>query len=457
MSTLVINSPTDRHHGYIVKHLREAIRADLAVSYVQQSGVNALRPYIERLCKEGQGMRLICSFDMGITDPKAVAELKALGVEVRVHEVQRGSFHPKVWLFGSKDDSWHSLIGSANLTAGAMFDNVEVGVLSKNGEISKQARDFFNHLWTQCHPVSDTELKEWAESHQRRKAVARKAVRVAAQQDEKENVRLLEEYVTGWIDIGVAEQVKGAGSVFGRQWRGWYIIPDHGEIDDALMARLAAICKVIAEQANGQMDISKGTDTGLGTALGKVLSITAAKLRREKRKMSDRDLFIRQEKNYLVHLGLATMPEKNLLALSEYGHALASNPGNAKAIYTAAMESYIHNGLNLLEFTLRLLSQAQFVDFTEFSFFVRHAWTMDEVDAVATMIRVFRALAPDARQQFIARMDEHFKRQLEPTAKGVKMNYDKSVRHTMSALGWCEGLSYDASNKALSLLADAPE
>lgn len=47
-------------------------------------------------------------------------------------------------------------------------------------------------------------------------------------------------------------------------------------------------------------------------------------------------------------------------------------------------------------------------------------------------------------------MDEHFEAALEPTAKNVRGNYDKSAKHTMSALGWCDGLHCDFDNWALS-------
>ena len=169
--------------------------------------------------------------------------------------------------------------------------------------------------------------------------------------------------------------------------------------------------------------------------------------------MSPRDLFVRQEKNYLLRLGFADEPGKNTLALTRHGRALAESPDDTdtRRVHAEAMAGYVYNGLNLLDFIRRLLARTRRLDFVEFSFFACHAWAPDELDAVAALVRIYRRLPENRRQEFVAKTDGLFKRKLEPTAKGVRMNYDKKVRHTMSALGWCEGLRYDSAKKEIRL------
>ena len=411
------------------------------VSYIQRSGVNALRAEISRLCQSG-GVRLICSFDMGITDPEAVRELKNIGAEIKIFQAKRGSFHPKVWLFENPDTKLNCLVGSANFTAGGLFDNTEVGVLLENGEVATQAQNLFNRLWNgkNCQFVDDQDLDQWSEKKRRREAVNRKIAAATSKQDQTESVNVLEEFVFSWIDIGVGRMTEGAGKIDSRLWRGWYIIPDQGEIDAEAIDRLMSICRIIAEQSSGQL-VSSSEDVG-GDALASILQITTAKLKRPNRKTSDRALFVRQEKNYLVHLGLADAVGRSTIALTRYGWELAQNSENAKHIYTEAMDGYRHNGLELLKFLRRLLMRTQRLDFIEFSFFACHAWTLDEVDMVASMVEIYRGMSPDLRREFVERMDAYFAKKLSQTGSGVKMNYDKSVRHTMSALGWCEGLRY---------------
>ena len=452
---LVTNSPPDRHFGQIAAQMRAPRRADLMVSYIRRSGVAALRAEVARLCEDG-GVRLICSFDMGITDPEAVRQLKNVGADVRIFESgesgRRGTFHPKIWLFESPEARWSCLIGSANFTAGALFDNVEAGVLLKDGETVRQARDFFETAWKSpgCHSVDDAALDKWAGQQRARAAVGRRVALAAAERNSDQDVHALEEFVSGWINIGVDKTTEGAGRVIGKQWRGWYVIPDQGEIDGGLMDRLSRICKIIRDSGE-TLDISR--QAAPSPALDMILKITAEKLLRESRKMSLRDLFVRQEKNYLLRLGFAEEFRKNELALTRHGHALAEarDETDTMRVHAEAMEGYVYNGLNLLEFARRLLAQTRRLDFVEFSFFACHAWAMDEVDTVASLVRICRRLPEDRRRDFVAKMDGLFKNKLEPTAKNVRGNYDKKIRHTMSALGWCEGLHYDPEKKEIRL------
>ena len=448
---LKTNSSPDQHFHTIKAQMRASRRADLMVSYIRQSGVRALREEVTHLCESG-GMRLICSFDMGITDPEAVRKLRDLGVEIKIFQMSRGTFHPKVWLFEGNDEHWRCLIGSANFTASAMSSNVEASVLLQNGDVAQQARTLFDELWNseECCTADDDLLTQWTQRKRDRKNIASQVARATETRNDAKGVQAMEQFVSDWIHIGVQKITKGAGQVIGRQWRGWYIIPDHGEIDDELMDRLSRICQIIDQQPDGRLDISRQG----GDPLDKVLEITQAKLKRSKRKMTPRDLFVRQEKNYLVHLGLAFAPTKDELVLTQHGKEATQGGDSLKIAYTEAMEEYIYNGLNLLKFTRNLLAQTQQLDFIEFSFFTAHAWTMEEISVISSLIHTYRRMPQKHQQNFVAKMNDLFDEKLEPTAKSVKTNYDKSVRHTMSALGWCEDLRHDRNQKTIYLEND---
>ena len=66
------------------------------------------------------------------------------------------------------------------------------------------------------------------------------------------------------------------------------------------------------------------------------------------------------------------------------------------------------------------------------------------------MVLAYRNLPDDKRREFDSMYDDYFNTNLE-TGGGVRMNYDKHVKHTMSALGWCSGLSYDSGEDILKL------
>lgn len=448
------------YYAVVSDQLKKAEKIDLAVSYIQQSGVSALKELITQV---GSNIRLVCSFDMDITDPLAVKQLMDMGVAVRIYQAQRGTLHAKLWLFEHGQGRWNCIVGSANLSANALRENMECGVLIKqddNRQAINEALGVFNFIWDndKCRDVTDEDIRIWAEGRHKRKKM-----KLRLKQQEKrppsldEDIELLKEFAREWIDIGVDAQTIGAGLV-GRLWRGWYIIPDQGYIDDELMNRLHRICKVVSSERGEMIDISSDN---MNPPFQEILDITKAKLIRPKHKMEPRALFVRQEKNYLTHLGFLFHPDKangklnkQLLKLTENGRrfARARNVAEEKKIYTEAMREYSYNNLHLLQFTYDLLEQLKTLDFVEFSFFANHAYSSSELDSIVTLITIYRNLSPEARAGFRQDMGEYFRAKLEHTARNVRGNYNKKVKHTMSALGWCEGLHFDSKNNGLRLV-----
>lgn len=450
---------TDNHLRVITDCFEKAQSADMVVAYIQQSGVTLLQDSLDRI---GRATRLVCSLDMDVTDPSALKALMAKGVKVKVYKTDRGTMHAKLWLFKDGRGGWRCIISSANLSAGGLRNNVEVGVdlnEREHPDAVTQARNLFGFLWNsdRCSALTERDVDAWISGRRERQNMIAQIRRIQSQvkpPSANAQVKVLRKFVKGWIDIGVDEKTAGTG-VTGKMWRGWYIIPDQGYIDDALMNRLHRICRIM-QRAGGVIDISKPVQP----PLDEILEITTEKLQRPNRKMAPRDLFIRQEKNYLTHFDFAHhpakpggKPDKSSLALTEYGaqFAGAASAQAQKRIYTASMQQYAYNGLHLLEFARLLLGEVGEVNLTEFSLFANHAYAIGEVNNIAALITMFRALSTEKRDLFKREMDEYFKAQLEHTATNVRGNYDKSAKHTMSALGWCEGLHCDFDDWALSL------
>ena len=437
----------------------KAHKAALAVSYVQRSGVAALKKCMAEI---GGNIRLICSFDMEVTDPLAIKQLMDIGVIVKIYHAQRGTLHAKLWLFKGIEGCWNCIVGSANLSAHALYDNVEAGVLIEgkdNREAVGEALKVFDFIWNgdNCRELTNEDIETWIQERDKRGKIKLRSPRPLSPD---EGIVVLEDFVKGWIDVGVDAPAGGEKTgIRGRLWRGWYIIPDHGYIDDGLMVRLHGICKIISSK-EAIMDISSDSKDG---RFGRILEIVEEKLIRHKHKMASRQLFVRQEKNYLIRFGFAVHPEKsngkpdrNMLRLTEHGKrfSLAAKINGRKKIYTEAMQEYLYNGLPLLHFTYELLKRTRSVSFTEFSFFASHAYSLDELDSIAGLVDIYRSLPTDTRKRFERDVDAYFHEKLEPTAAGVRGNYDKKVKHTMSALGWCEGLQFDSAKKELRLAAD---
>ncbi len=444
------------YHDAIGDQLEKARRVALVVSYVQRSGVAALK---KRMAEIGGNIRLVCSFDMEITDPLAIKQLMDMGATVKIYQAQRGTLHAKLWLFKNVEGYWNCIVGSANLSAHALHDNVEAGVLiagKDNREAVGEALKIFDFLWNgdNCRELTNEDIETWIQERDKREKIKLRSPRPLSPD---EGMVVLEDFVKSWIDIGVDAPAGGEKTgIRGRLWRGWYIIPDQGYIDDELMDRLHGICKIISSEET-IMDISSGSKDG---RFGGILEIVEGKLIRPKRKMDSRQLFVRQEKNYLIRLGFAVHPEKsngkpdrNVLRLTEHGKrfSLAAKINEKKKNYTEAMREYLYNGLPLLQFTYGLLKRTRSVSFTEFSFFASHAYSLDELDSIAGLVHIYRNLPPESRKRFEVDVDAYFHEKLEPTATNVRGNYDKKVKHTMSALGWCAGLQFDSAEKELRL------
>ena len=283
----------------------------------------------------------------------------------------------------------------------------------------------------------------------------RKPLASTGESTSDENVSVLEAYVKGWIDIGVGARTQGE-EITGRLWRGWYIIPDQGYIDDKRMEHLRKVCAVISGAPDQTISISPDEDR----FFKKILELTEGKFVRPDRRMALRNLFVRQEKNYLLHFGFAEHPEKpngkpdkSRLKLTTSGSDFAAEKSIAvrKRIYTRNMRNYAYNNLHLLPFLYELLEHTRTLNFIEFSFFACHAYAVGQVVEIAELIDIYRNLSPRIRRQFNDDMNAHFQEDLEHTAKSVRTNYDKHIKHTMSALGWCEKLQYDAEGYELRL------
>ena len=319
-------------HDAIGDQLEKAHKVAFAVSYVQRSGVAALKKHMAAI---GGNIRLVCSFDMDITDPLAIKQLMDMGATVKIYHAQRGTLHAKLWLFKSVEGYWNCIVGSANLSAHALHDNVEAGVLiagKDNREAVGEALKIFDFLWNgdNCRELTNADIETWIQ-----------------ERDKREKIKL-----------------------------------------------------------------------------------------RSPRPLSpDED------------------PDRKMLRLTEHGKrfSLAATINEKKKNYTEAMREYLYNGLPLLQFTYGLLKRMRSVSFTEFSFFASHAYSLDELDSIASLIDIYRNLPPESRKRFEMDVDAYFHEKLEHTAINVRGNYDKKVKHTMSALGWCARLQFDSAKKELRL------
>ncbi|AKF09879.1 Helicase [Sandaracinus amylolyticus] len=152
-SDLLVNGRHDVSLGPEVKReLASADRVDLLCSFLKWSGYrlveDALRAHLQR--RPGS-VRVLTTAYMSATDRRALDELAALGVQLKVsYDTTRTRLHAKAWLFHRDSGFSTACIGSSNLSAAAMLDGLEWNVrLSQvdNGPILDKFRATFEQYW----------------------------------------------------------------------------------------------------------------------------------------------------------------------------------------------------------------------------------------------------------------------------------------------------------------------
>ena len=424
------------HKTVITDALSRAGEVRFVVAYVKENGVNMILDSVR-----GKPAKLLCSLDMGITQLSGIGKLIENGVEVSVYAGTRGTFHPKVWLFKT-GNKWSALIGSANLTGAALVDNVEASVLLDDPAIVNNAVMFFSYLWESGNstPMSGADVAKLQEQLNRRRGIRARVSAPAA--DDSEKIQTLFSFIKGWIDISKWEQ-KGISSL----WRGWYIIPDHGYVNDELIGNLAAYMSAIGDN----MHISGSSPSSRYVKFLKMF-MERSRFQREHLKSSPHALFVRQAKNYLIKFGWADHPlvksggkykaAKDILISTALGRRIAAcrSTEEIRALYSEYFEEYLFNGLGIVSFTRRLLERLDGrLDLNEFDYFVVHAYNEDDMETIVEMIRLYRDCTEAGRRELGGMVKRYFAEIKEPTAKNVRSNYVKNVKHTMSAIAWCSG------------------
>lgn len=117
----------------------------VAVSYLQVSGWQMFHAHTRGLSLPN--MRIVCTDQLGITQPAAVSRAIASGVQIRNY-AGRATYHPKVYLAHDKAGRpTRFLLGSANLSVSAFTNSVEAGVLSEDHAGLGTLKDWFDDLF----------------------------------------------------------------------------------------------------------------------------------------------------------------------------------------------------------------------------------------------------------------------------------------------------------------------
>jgi HKD family nuclease len=183
---LITGGEDDALLPHLIDHLATADQADIAVGFVQQSGVTRLEEHLRDLLARKGRLRLLTGDYLGITDPDALTRLLDLegDRELRVFETwipptpeRPGpspvvSFHPKSYAFRRSGGQGVAFVGSSNLSESALTSGIEWNyrvVSSQEGTPFAELIAAFDRLFT--HPATKTLDRAWIEAYRARRPV----------------------------------------------------------------------------------------------------------------------------------------------------------------------------------------------------------------------------------------------------------------------------------------------
>jgi len=144
-----VGAPAHRPLGFLRTLLDRSDEALLAVAYVRKAGVGLIEREVRALRRRGGTLRVLTTFDFGLTQPVALEALMDEGAEVKTARFADRAYHPKIYL-GRGTSGARALVGSANLTAAGLVRNVEGGVAACGSEaatIHDEAWPALDELW----------------------------------------------------------------------------------------------------------------------------------------------------------------------------------------------------------------------------------------------------------------------------------------------------------------------
>jgi superfamily II DNA or RNA helicase/diadenosine tetraphosphate (Ap4A) HIT family hydrolase/HKD family nuclease len=130
-SAPLISGESDPLGPHLAAYLEHAQRADMAVAFIQVSGLERLWPDLERLLEREGQLRIVTGDYLGVTDPDALQRLLVLRerhpeqIRLLVFEARQQAFHPKAYLFTDALGRMTSLVGSSNLSESALGSGLE--------------------------------------------------------------------------------------------------------------------------------------------------------------------------------------------------------------------------------------------------------------------------------------------------------------------------------------------
>lgn len=123
----VITGDSDYLEFHLGQAIQRAICIRMIVSFVMESGVKTILPYLREAVDRNIPIQLLTGRYLSITEPSAIYLLyNQLGgrIDIRFYSESVRPFHPKSYIFDYEDDS-EVFVGSSNISRSALTNGIE--------------------------------------------------------------------------------------------------------------------------------------------------------------------------------------------------------------------------------------------------------------------------------------------------------------------------------------------
>ncbi len=157
---LLSNNPEEGEKviSSFIKELKDCDEFYFSVAFITMSGLVMLLKTLRELDKRGVRGKILTSNYLSFNDPKVLRKLLTLkNIEVKMYDC--GDFHTKCYIF-KKNEILNLIIGSSNLTSGALTTNAEWNLKIssvRDGKLADSAMLEFVRSWNNATPLTE----EW--------------------------------------------------------------------------------------------------------------------------------------------------------------------------------------------------------------------------------------------------------------------------------------------------------
>lgn len=374
----------------------------LAVSYIRNSGVSLIRPiYLQ----SNANFKILVDTKQRMSEKKALIQLLGDGFTIK-NFIGPGSFHPKVWLF-RKNEDWKVIIGSMNLSLGALRSNIEACILIDGSDAIK-FKDWFDTLWNDLNKTHAMDRNSVEQLPDAISFIHTPAAQETVNNIENPIITSSDREIQDILDFIKAWTHDTEKTGRYKRKTGWVFRPPHGELNKAKFEELKRVLNAMFSSISSTFDLDENS--------AKRIIDANIMYKRTSHKTSPRVRFIRQQINYSEKLGLITRDldstSWNRVNLTPLGRAYMNSGSNQLQNFAeSAIIKHLWFGINIYDFTktvLQLLPDNR-VHYNEFFLFLRHGGVSDypshSSEDIVRLIITYRELTQSEKDNIWEQME----------------------------------------------------